>query len=82
MSDDSAIIDATMSIPDFNEQFRADIPESNDYETIAGYLQKVTGKLPELHEEIRAGTFIFTILSKQGRRLHQVKVRRSPQPTG
>ena len=73
-SDGSVIIDAALSIADFNVQFRAQLPEAPDYETLAGYLQKITGKLPESNEEIKTENFIFTILTKSARRIRQVKV--------
>lgn len=82
VTEDSAVIDATMSIHDFNEQFRATVPEANDYETVAGFLQKITGRLPEINEEVRQGDLVFTILSKRGRRIRQVKVKRLPQTVG
>jgi len=72
--DGSVIVDAALSIADFNLQFRAKLPEGSDYETMAGYLQKITGKLPELNEEIKTENFIFTILTKSARRIRQVKV--------
>lgn len=73
-SDGSMIIDGTLTISDFNEQFRQTIPESNDYETVAGYLQKITGRVPDVNEEIRTPEFTFKILSKSARRLKQIKV--------
>jgi putative hemolysin len=73
-SDGSVILDAALSIADFNVQFRAKLPEDPDYETLAGYLQKITGKLPESNEEIKTENFIFTILTKSARRIRQVKV--------
>jgi CBS domain containing-hemolysin-like protein len=82
VADDSVVIDATMNIDEFNRQFGAAVPESSDYETIAGFLQKTTGRLPELNEEIRYGDLMFTILSKRGRRIRQVKVKRVPQMMG
>jgi putative hemolysin len=79
-SDGSSIVDATININDFNQQFGAQIPETPDYETLAGYLQKVTGKLPELHEEIRQNDFAFTIAGKRARRIKHVKVVRLQPP--
>ncbi len=84
-SDGSSIVDATISISDFNQQFGAQIPETSDYETLAGYLQKVTGRLPELHEEIRQDGLFFTIAGKRARRIKHVRVVRlqlPPQATG
>jgi CBS domain containing-hemolysin-like protein len=73
-SDGSAIVDANIGVRDFNEQFHADVPETPDYETVAGFLQKVTGRLPDLNEEIRQAGFSFTVLKKTARRLRQLKV--------
>jgi CBS domain containing-hemolysin-like protein len=73
-SDGSVIVDAALSIAEFNVQFRAQVPEAPDYETLAGYLQKITGRLPESNEEIKTENFVFTILTKSARRIRQVKV--------
>ncbi len=73
-SDGSVIVDAALSIADFNVQFRAKLPEASDYETLAGYLQKITSRLPESNEEIKTENFVFTILTKSARRIRQVKV--------
>jgi len=73
-SDGSAIVDANISISDFNEQFSGEVPEASDYGTLAGFLQKSIGRLPDLNEVIREHGFAFTILSKTARRLRQVKV--------
>lgn len=73
-SDGTVIIDASISITDFNYQFRCKLPEASHYETVAGYLQTITGKLPEANEEIRTNDFLFTILTKSARRIRQVKV--------
>jgi CBS domain containing-hemolysin-like protein len=75
-SDGSALVDANLSVGDFNQQFHAAIPESPDYETLAGYLQQQSGHLPEMNEEIRTPDLAFVIVSKRGRRIRQVGVRR------
>jgi len=74
LGDGSFIVDATITINDFNENFATQLPDNADYETLAGFLQKVTGRLPELHEEIRQGEFVFTIAGKRARRIRHVKV--------
>jgi len=79
-SDGSPIIDAAITVPDFNEQFHADIPEAPDYETVGGYLHTVSAKLPDVNEEIRTPQFVFTIVSKSARRIRQVKVTRTAEP--
>jgi CBS domain containing-hemolysin-like protein len=74
ISDGSVLIDAAISINDFNDQFRTAIPAAPEYETLAGYLQTITGRLPEINEEIRTSDFTFTIITKSARRIRQVRV--------
>jgi CBS domain containing-hemolysin-like protein len=79
-TDGSMIVDATLSIGDFNKQFSASIPEALDYETLAGFLHKMSGKLPDVNEEVKIPDFTFTILSKSARRIRQVKVTPAAKP--
>ena len=73
-SDGSFLVNARINIADFNEKFTVEIPESNDYDTISGFLHKITGHIPELNEEINYHDIHFTIVKKSQRRLRQVKV--------
>jgi CBS domain containing-hemolysin-like protein len=73
--DGALIVNANISIHDFNEQFSAELPEAPDYNTLAGFLQKYTGRLPELNEEILYSNFTFKIVQKTARRIRQVQVR-------
>lgn len=72
--DGSVIVDARLSVSDFNSQFVTDLPEAPEYETLAGFVQKVLGRLPEIGESIGFQEFQFTILSKTARRIRQVRV--------
>jgi len=74
ISDGSIIVDGAISISEFNQQFRSKIPEAPDYGTLGGYLLTITGKVPEVNEEIKTGDFVFTILTKSARRIRQVRV--------
>lgn len=74
--DGSVLVDAHLSISDFNAQFNAEIPESPDYDTLAGFLQKTTGRLPDINEEIRFLDLVFVIAAKTARRIRQVRVSR------
>jgi CBS domain containing-hemolysin-like protein len=74
ISDGSVLVDAAISINDFNDQFRTALPTAPEYETLAGYLQTITGRLPEINEEIKTSDFTFTIITKSARRIRQVKV--------
>lgn len=71
------LVNPIISIEEFNEKFNCDIPiDNDDYHTISGFLQKVTGHVPEIYERINYKGFIFTVMKKTGNRLLQIKVQR------
>ncbi len=74
-SDGSTIISAGMNVHDFNERFHVEIPDDVDYETVSGFLHKHTGRIPDLHEEIRCNNISFIVVKKNERRIRQLKVK-------
>jgi CBS domain containing-hemolysin-like protein len=53
------------------------IPDDPDYETIGGFIAKLTGKIPELGEKIKYKNMTFQILRKTKRRIIQLKIMKS-----
>jgi len=78
-ADGSFLVNARVSIRDFNERFQTEVPETDEYETVSGYLHKLTGRIPELNEEIATDKIVFVIVKKSQRRIRLVKVRRVTQ---
>lgn len=78
--DGSFVVNARMSIHDFNERFNVELPQTDEYETMSGFLQKQTGRIPELNEEMRYENLAFTIIKKSQRRIRLVRVQRMPKP--
>jgi CBS domain containing-hemolysin-like protein len=84
-ADGSALVNTRISIDQFNEKFDVEIPDDPEYDTLNGFLSKITGSIPELHEEITYNKLQFTVMKKSHRRIRQVKVRKtavSRQPIG
>ena len=79
-TDESALVNARMNIKDFNEKYSAEIPEDPEYDTINGFLLKLTGHIPEMHEEISYNNLHITVIKKSQRRIRQVKVRKVNPP--
>jgi putative hemolysin len=77
-ADGSYLVNARITIPDFNERFQTEVPEGEEYETVSGFLHKVTGRIPELNEEIPFEALVFTIVKKSQRRIRLVRVKKSP----
>jgi CBS domain containing-hemolysin-like protein len=76
VADGSALVNARIGIDDFNEKFGVEVPEDPEYETLNGFLYKITGRIPEVHEEVKYGNLHFTVMKKSQRRIRQVKVRK------
>jgi putative hemolysin len=80
-ADGTFLVNARMPISAFNERFGSAIPEGGEFETISGFLHKVTGRIPELNEVITHDRFDFTIMKKSQRRIRLVKVRKKAEGT-
>jgi CBS domain containing-hemolysin-like protein len=80
MIDDATVeVDGRVMMDDFNEATGWDLAESDDYETIAGYVLYHTGEIPEAGERITIGDTEIEILLASNRkiesmRLHQVRL--------
>ncbi len=71
------LVNPIINIEEFNSKFNTDIPiDNDDYHTLSGFLQKVTGHVPEIYERIDYKELVFTVMKKSGNRLLQVKVQR------
>jgi len=70
------LVNPMISIEDFNKRFNLNIPEDPDYQTLSGFLQKVTGHIPEIYERIDYKGTIFTVTKKMGNRILQVRVQK------
>jgi CBS domain containing-hemolysin-like protein len=57
-----------------NEKFDLEIPESQDYQTIAGYILNYTEDIPDENEEIEIGDFLIKILKVQENKIEEVLI--------
>ncbi len=58
--------------------FHLDIPESDDYQTLAGYILHISGSIPSQGETLVIENYAFTIIKSSATRLELIKV--SPAP--
>lgn len=68
------IIDATASIYDVNEYLPHDLPEDGDYDTVAGLVSEIFGKIPEVGEAREFNGYNITILKKADQNVESVKL--------
>jgi CBS domain containing-hemolysin-like protein len=74
VTDNEFIIDATASIYDVNEYLPHDLPEDGDYDTVAGLVSEIFGKIPDVGEESEFNGYLITILKKADQNVESVKL--------
>ena len=67
-------VDAKVHIEDVNEELDTDLPEDEEYDTIAGFLFSHMGKVPSPGEQFSANGVTFTILDADERRIKSVRI--------
>ncbi|MDE7408138.1 MAG: hemolysin, partial [Muribaculaceae bacterium] len=61
-----------------HDEFDIDIPQSDDYQTLAGYLLFSTGTIPTTGSEVVLPPYVFTISKSTATRLELINVRSMP----
>ncbi len=64
----------SMTVDRFNELLECEIPREEDYDTMAGFVQKIAGKLPQKGEIYTHGEMIFIIEEVARHRIKRLKV--------
>lgn len=67
------LIDASLAIRDLNEDYGFEIEESNEYDTIGGFIISNLQRLPAVGDSYNTETRKFTIVSMKGRRILKLK---------
>lgn len=71
--DGAKLIDASLAIRDLNEDHGFDIPESNEYDTISGFLISHLQRIPTVGDSYQSESTKFTIVNMKGRRILKIK---------
>ncbi len=79
INENEYIFSARLEIDYLNKEYKLNLPESEDYETLAGLILKQHESIPELNEEILMEGFSFVILAVNGRMVEQVKLKVMPE---
>ncbi|MEN6521343.1 MAG: hemolysin family protein [Armatimonadota bacterium] len=79
IDEDHAIVNARMDVGDLNDQMHIDIPETEDYETIGGFVFGLFGRQPVEGESVEYDNVKFTVRCLEGGRLHKITIDREPK---
>lgn len=69
------MVDGRADIDAFEDALAVDLPEG-EYNTIAGFILKVLGKIPEQGDEAVVGGLEFRVVSATTTRIGKIRVRR------
>ena len=74
-SDGSYLLSARLEIDKVNDLFSLDIPESEDYMTIGGFILHEYENFPKLNEVVRIGRFEFKIIKNTMTKIELVRLK-------
>ena len=75
INNDNYIFSARLEIDYLNKNYKLNFPESDDYETLAGYIIHYHESIPQIGEEIAIGNYIFKIIKATDTKLEEVEIK-------
>jgi len=69
-------VDGRVMMDDLNELTAWDLPESDDYETVAGYVLHHTGEIPDEGQKLEIGDAAIEILKASNRKIESMRIHR------
>jgi putative hemolysin len=72
-------VDASMSIRDLKEDYKIEIPESTEYETLSGFLLATFQKIPKVGDVVEIEGKKITISEMVGQRISKTKLEKLPE---
>lgn len=75
ISDNEYEFSARIEVDYLNENYKLDLPVSEEYETLGGLIVNSTEEIPKIKEEIRVGNFLFRILDVSNTRINLVSLK-------
>ncbi|MBR5604659.1 MAG: HlyC/CorC family transporter [Bacteroidales bacterium] len=75
INEDDHIFSARLEIDYLNKNYKFNFPESDDYETLAGYIIHYHESIPLTGEEIAIGNYIFKIIKASDTKLEEVEIK-------
>ena len=80
-SDGGYSISGVMEVSAANRQLSLELPESDDYETVAGLVVSTMGAIPKVGAKTRIGRFQIAVTQANARQVHRVRIYHASQTT-
>ena len=72
-------IDGGMSVSEANEEMELDLPEGEDYETVAGFILSLLGHIPRRNEQLRYHGLKIVITEMKGQKIEKILLTKEGQ---
>jgi CBS domain containing-hemolysin-like protein len=76
LADGAVIFDAAMNVRDLDTQYNITLPEDPAYATVGGFVLDQLGIIPRGGESFEFGSFRFSVVEMDGKRVARVKIQR------
>jgi putative hemolysin len=76
--DGALVVDGTLAAAELREAHQVPIPESGEFETIAGFMLASLGVVPKGGEVVPVGDYRFTVVDVEKNRILKVKIEKMP----
>jgi len=78
LRDGALVVDGTLSAAELRDTHHVPIPESGEFETVAGFMLASLGVVPKGGEVVPAGDYRFTVVDVEKNRISKVKIEKVP----
>src|SRR5204863_251424 len=75
VNDREALVDAAFPMGELNEQLELGLEDSEDYDSVGGYVLATLGQVPEMGATFDSGGVHWVVEKVNGRRIVQVRLR-------
>ncbi len=78
LSDNTFEFSGRIEVDRLHEQFGLEIPESDEYQTLAGYIMNQTGRIPAQGDDVKLGHYNFHISHSSATKIELITVTKLP----
>jgi CBS domain containing-hemolysin-like protein len=81
IDDQTFLVDAQMNLEELNEVLDLELPLTDEYQTLGGFLLYHWQKIPVIAETLSFENLTFTVIEAEGPRLSRIRIhRQDPEP--
>jgi putative hemolysin len=82
LRDGSMVVEGTVSAAELRNSHQIPIPESEEFQTIAGFMLEQLGSVPKGGEVVSVGDYRLTVVDVERNRISKVKIEKAPVAVG